>query len=462
MKKFLFLLLMLSAMLLPAGASLAEDGSLEGLPPLISEFLAGRGLKDCAEDYVRLNWTESPKGVYLDHLFVLTSQDGTHHDVWHFTNDQTDENAAQGWKFKACYDSLAPQGKGMVAFRRHTASDLEANDVSLYQDDQGFLIYRIDPDHEEYWMQGINVHVINHQFRVISWFDRSKAAMTEAYIRKGKLYFYDWDAERMLGHVNLYTSFGLNTAFRSLPKSYKEAKATFSDPPAIPGGTLTAERIQFTSNKKYAVYTGPGENYLRGGNGKASVSTNDWIQVFGRENGWIMIQYDITSEHMRIGWIPESALPKKAAVGNIGFGDHTAYAAAQCSLTDDPLFSGTAAANLPADAKVRRLAVMGDWVYVEYDNGTQPVRGFVRSGSLTHLTQEQVQSLAQTALLATGPAAEGKTVTADTLKRYTVTCGYSSASGQWNVRFDSGRDYGYTVLVEDKTGTAWLESADNG
>ncbi|MBQ6722029.1 MAG: hypothetical protein IJQ88_07685, partial [Clostridia bacterium] len=165
---------------------------------------------------------------------------------------------------------------------------------------------------------------------------------------------------------------------------------------------------------------------------------------------------------MRIGWIPESALPKKAAVGNIGFGDHTACAAAQCSLTDDPLFSGTAVANLPADAKVRRLAVMGDWVYVEYDNGTQPVRGFVRSGNLTHLTQEQVQSLAQTALLATGPVAEGKTVTADALKSYVVSYSFSAASGQWSVRFDSGRDYGWSVIVEDQSGTAWLESADNG
>lgn len=72
-----------------------------------------------------------------------------------------------------------------------------------------------------------------------------------------------------------------------------------------------AENIKFTSNKKYAVYSGPGENYFRGGNGKAAVSTNDWIQVFGRENGWIMLQYDITSDHMRIGWIQESALPKE-------------------------------------------------------------------------------------------------------------------------------------------------------
>ena len=97
----------------------------------------------------------------MDHTFVLISKDGIHHEVYHFTNDQSDENADQGWKLKARYDSLAPQGKGIVAFRRHNASDRTGTDISLYKDDQGFLIYRIDPNHEEYWMQGINVHVIN-------------------------------------------------------------------------------------------------------------------------------------------------------------------------------------------------------------------------------------------------------------------------------------------------------------
>jgi len=462
MRKFCGFLLVLTAVLFMACAALAEDGSLQGLSPRIVQILADQGLENCAEDYIRFSWTESPKGVYLDHTFVLISKDGIHHEVYHFTNDQSDENADQGWKLKARYDSLAPQGKGIVAFRRHNASDRTGTDISLYKDDQGFLIYRIDPNHEEYWMQGINVHVINCQFQVVSWFDRSKATTTEAYIRNGKIVFYDWDADKKLGDVNLYTSFGLNTSFSSLPKSYKEAKATFSDPPAIPGGTLTAERIKFSSNKKYAVYSGPGENYLRGGNGKASVSTNDWIQVFGKENGWIMIQYDITSDHMRIGWIREDALPKKTSVSDLSFGNHKARTAVQCTITDDPLFSMTAIANISADAEVRWLATMGSWTYVEYNTGTQSIRGFIRSDNLTSLTEEQVRSLAQSALLATGPIAEGKAMTADTLKSYRISCSYDAASRQWSVRFDSGRDYGYTVIVEDKSGMAWLAESDNG
>jgi len=69
---------------------------------------------------------------------------------------------------------------------------------------------------------------------------------------------------------------------------------------------------------------------------------------------------------------------------------------------------------------------------------------------------------AAAALLATGPIAEEKAVTAETLKSYHISCSYDAASGRWSVRFDSGRDYGYSVIVEDKSGMAWLAGSDNG
>ena len=80
-----------------------------------------------------------------------------------------------------------------------------------------------------------------------------------------------------------------------------------------------ARKIRFTSGQKFKVYQGPGEEYGQAGNGKAAVSTNDWIQVFGEENGWILIQYDINKDHMRIGWIKSSALPKKATVSRLTY-----------------------------------------------------------------------------------------------------------------------------------------------
>lgn len=74
----------------------------------------------------------------------------------------------------------------------------------------------------------------------------------------------------------------------NIPMTPEKARAQLSLPPDIPQATgeyslPQPQNIKFTSNKKYAVYSGPGENYFRGGNGKAAVSTNDWIQVFGRK-----------------------------------------------------------------------------------------------------------------------------------------------------------------------------------
>ncbi|MDO5023061.1 MAG: hypothetical protein Q4E07_07000, partial [Eubacteriales bacterium] len=73
----------------------------------------------------------------------------------------------------------------------------------------------------------------------------------------------------------------------AFPLTLDEARERLSQPPAIPLGTLQAHKVKFPQGQKYPVYQGPGEEYARSGNGKASVSTNDWVQVFGEENGWL-------------------------------------------------------------------------------------------------------------------------------------------------------------------------------
>jgi len=166
------------------------------------------------------------------------------------------------------------------------------------------------------------------------------------------------------------------------PRTAKEARAKLSNPPQIPAGTLSAKKIQFSSGKKYKVYQGPGEEYGQAGKEKAVVSTNDWIQVFGIENDWMLIQYDITSDHMRIGWIPASALPKKASVDELNFSPVIATTTKETSLTDDPLNSQTSILTIPCGQQVEWLATMGEWAYIE-SGGNQPVRGFIHMDVLT-------------------------------------------------------------------------------
>lgn len=165
-------------------------------------------------------------------------------------------------------------------------------------------------------------------------------------------------------------------SLKAFPRTAAQAREKLSYAPDLPTGTLTAEKVKFTSGKKYKVYQGPGEEYGQAGNGKATVSTNDWIQVFGKENGWIMIQYDITSDHMRIGWISEKALPKHADVAELDFSPTGVTLTRDLALTDDPLFSQNAVLTLPRGQRVTRLATMGDWAYVESTNG-DCLRGFI-------------------------------------------------------------------------------------
>lgn len=170
-------------------------------------------------------------------------------------------------------------------------------------------------------------------------------------------------------------------SYRAFPKTVEEAQKKLSNPPKIPTGTLSAKSIHFASGKKYKVYQGPGEEYGQAGNGKAVVSTNDWIQVFGKENDWILVQYDITSEHMRIGWITESALPRNVSVDELIFTPITAKTIENVNLTDDPLCSQVSIKSIPKDAKVNWLATMGEWAYIEYCD-SQIIRGFVPTAML--------------------------------------------------------------------------------
>ncbi len=142
---------------------------------------------------------------------------------------------------------------------------------------------------------------------------------------------------------------------------------------------LTATEIRFAGGKQYAVYSAPDRNSIRGGNGKAKVSTNGRIQVFGKENGWILIQYAIDREHYRFGYITAAALPKNAEVKDLQFNQIRAAIDHPVSVTDDPLFSQSLLTTLVEGETVTWLATMGEWAYIEGDG----FRGFVPEDALS-------------------------------------------------------------------------------
>lgn len=151
------------------------------------------------------------------------------------------------------------------------------------------------------------------------------------------------------------------------------------EPDALP----EPQTIRFAKGKTYDVYTGPGTRYPRAGydeKGNAVVSTNGWIQVFGREGDWLFIQYNIGDQRNRFGYITAKALPKGAQVPDLAFDARAAVATGLSYLTDDPYRIVPEIRIVPDGTDLLWLATLDDeWVYAEYpgEKGEKPVRGFI-------------------------------------------------------------------------------------
>lgn len=156
-----------------------------------------------------------------------------------------------------------------------------------------------------------------------------------------------------------------------------ETRVDTSNVPELPGGTLTASLVSFTSNHTYPVYAAPDSKSLRGAKGRARVSTNGWIQVFGSEGDWILVQYDITDTHNRIGYIEKDALPDGTMVPELNLTRMPAVVHYNVEVTDDPLVSRDALARLTENTKVICLGTLGEWTYIEAEEDGVRLRGFV-------------------------------------------------------------------------------------
>ncbi len=127
----------------------------------------------------------------------------------------------------------------------------------------------------------------------------------------------------------------------------------------------------------YDVYSGPGKEYFREADGKARVSTKDWVQVFGRDGDWVLIQYRVKDSLLRFGYIHQSAF---SDIGEVPVLHFEAVAVRQDNqfVTSNPLGKGGDIPLTGQDYPTTRLCTMGDiWMYVELTlpNG-EPARMF--------------------------------------------------------------------------------------
>lgn len=147
---------------------------------------------------------------------------------------------------------------------------------------------------------------------------------------------------------------------------------------------LQAVKGRFAKNKKYSVFQGPGAEYGRSGGGKGAVSTNGSVYCYGTWNRYLLIEYEISKDKHRFGWIPLVYLPSdqaddyKALDFSRDNGMYTCGVLTQDAvLTDDPFYSHNAVSHFPAGTGVFVLMRKGDYLLVEGFIGKQKHMGFV-------------------------------------------------------------------------------------
>lgn len=142
---------------------------------------------------------------------------------------------------------------------------------------------------------------------------------------------------------------------------------------------LSPQEAVFKKNQRCNVYMGPGKSYGRAGNGKALVSTNDWIQVFAKYDGWLLIQYSINDTRYRIGWIEDDAVVSKEDIPRLPMQIYdVGTLLTDAELTDDPLGSKTKVRSVKKGTKVDIMAQLDDaWLYVQYMQEGKTYYGFL-------------------------------------------------------------------------------------
>lgn len=157
--------------------------------------------------------------------------------------------------------------------------------------------------------------------------------------------------------------------------------ALANDIPSAPTGLPALEGLEFEPKEKYPVYLGPGKEYIRAGSGKASVSTKDWIQVFGADRSWLMIRYAANWGKQRIGYIPLDAVRNQDKLKWLSWDWGNAHIPKNTVIYEDPFASKTDSEKVKNQTTVYVLRDLGEWTYIETDDG-QFMRGFVASGDI--------------------------------------------------------------------------------
>ena len=222
-------------------------------------------------------------------------------------------------------------------------------------------------------------------WRVTTYCD--ERAGLDVYLNKNLMTFTD---ERYRPSYTVRADFSSRFESFGLERIRQAAQRALSllpeDASAPREGYVLPDQVEgtFAKNQKFDVYAAPGADSYRAAKGKASVSTNGGIEIYGETRGWLMVQYEVSRNQRRIGYITADALPMDTPVRALDFAYQPARMIHSAVLTDDPFWSRSELKKLAEGEDVILLAKIADWVYVE---ATMPdgrvVRGFIPESAVT-------------------------------------------------------------------------------
>ena len=396
------------------------------LPPEIQDFFSAQS---------REGHSISSSVEIENYFFVVTKDDnGTNH-LYGF------KQKSGAWNYWLHTTSAIPQGTAnlmlgnaqgssdLVTGKEYTAPTLSVARISKFGDS---------------FDMGVTYILSNGTWLLRDFYSKEANNHYVVYCKNNAVTYYsDINSTKPTGTVKATIQRDLRyVSLSSIPKSYRTAKEHLTLAPSLPlSNELVAQEIKFSGGKKYKVYSAPSKDSLRGGNGKAAVSTNSWIQVFGQEGDWILIQYSIDASHYRIGYIAASALPKNTEVPTLEFKPVEAWLEGDTSLTDDPFYSQRELAALEAEDQVTWLATIGEWAYIEV---SQPrlMRGFVPINSL------RTDHIFDLELLTDGLAEGNVRITAERTLYADISLNLDTLPSQLLITDDSGAHLGTITINE--------------
>ena len=141
------------------------------------------------------------------------------------------------------------------------------------------------------------------------------------------------------------------------------------------------------NNLKYPVYSGPGTQYHRAANGKASMASSESFGVLGKTGEWLMVIYGISDGRARVGYVRYTGDPyleQVAAFTHESDFSHfeNIFTIKKLPLWDDPVNRTNPLCTLSKNTEVIYLEDCGELAYVEVTVNGKKMRGFVENDAL--------------------------------------------------------------------------------